>query len=297
MFDGIHLGHQKVIEETLRLAQDHGAMATVLTFQNHPESVVGKASPPALIHPPSTRERLFEMAGLDLAWVVPFDAAMSQVSALNFANHMAAYAEPLRGVVAGAGFRYGRDREGNLALLEGHIRKMQPEACVKAVPPCEHSGEIVSSTRIRRLIAEGQLEVVHQLLGRAYLMHGKVVRGDGLGKTIGFPTANLDMQGLVAPPNGVYAVRAKISSRVVNGVMNIGCRPTLKKTTPTLQIEVHFPGEILDLYDQLLQVAVLKQIRQEKPFPSIEALKHQIENDILAASRFQLEHTAPLDFL
>ena len=297
MFDGFHLGHQKVIEETLKLAQDHGAMASVLTFQNHPESIVGKASPPLLIHPCFIRERLFEMAGLDLAWVVPFDAAMSQVSALNFANHITTYAEPLKGVVAGADFRYGRGREGNLTLLEEHLRKMQRKACVRAVPPCEHSGEIVSSTRIRRLITEGELGAARQLLGRAYLMHGKVIRGDGLGRTLGFPTANLDMEGLVAPPNGVYAVRAKIASKVFNGVMNIGCRPTLMKTTSTRQIEIHFPGETFDLYDQPLQVAILKQIRQEKPFPSMEALKHQIESDILAARSFQIEHTAPLDFL
>jgi len=297
MFDGFHLGHQKVIEKTLKLAQDHGAMATVLTFQNHPESIVGKGSPPPLIHPSFIRERLFERTGLDLAWVVPFDAAMSQVSALDFANHMATYAEPLKGVVAGDGFRYGRGREGNLALLEEHLRKMQPKACVRAVPPCEHSGEIVSSTRIRRLITEGKLEEAHQLLGRTYLMHGTVIRGDGLGRTLGFPTANLDMQGLVAPPNGVYAVRAKITSRVFNGVMNIGYRPTLKKTKPARQIEIHFPGETLDLYDQPLQVAVLKQIRQEKAFPSMEGLKHKIANDLLAASPIQIEHRTPLDFL
>jgi len=155
----------------------------------------------------------------------------------------------------------------------------------------------VSSTRIRRLITEGELEAAHQLLGRAYLMHGTVIRGDGLGRTLGFPTANLDMQGLVAPPNGVYAVRAKIVSKVFDGVMNIGYRPTLRKTTPTRQIEIHFPGETLDLYNQTLQVAVLKQIRKEKPFPSMEALKHQIENDILAARPFQIEHTSSLDFL
>ena len=157
--------------------------------------------------------------------------------------------------------------------------------------------QIVSSTRIRRLITEGKLEEAHQLLGRTYLMHGTVIRGDGLGRTLGFPTANLDMQGLVAPPNGVYAVRAKITSRVFNGVMNIGYRPTLKKTKPARQIEIHFPGETLDLYDQPLQVAVLKQIRQEKAFPSMEGLKHQIANDLLAASPIQIEHRTPLDFL
>ncbi len=236
------------------------------------------------------------MAGLDLAWVVPFDAAMSQVTCLHFAKSYGYCGQPLKGVLLEPVFVLDTAARA-ISICSRAPSQECSQTCVRAVPPCEHSGEIVSSTRIRRLITEGELEGAHQLLGRTYLMHGTVIRGDGLGRTLGFPTANLDMQGLVAPPNGVYAVRAKIASRVFNGVMNIGYRPTLKKTTPTRQIEIHFPDETLDLYDQPLQVAVLKQIRQEKPFPSMEALKHQIANDLLAARPIQLEHKAPLDFL
>lgn len=283
VFDGLHLGHQRVIGKTLELAQSLDAAAGVLTFQNHPSSILRPEQSPAMIYPNAVRQQLFQSLGLDFAWMIPFGPELSALDASQFAQLMAKHASPLVGVVAGDTFRFGHQRKGDLKLLSHCLNQLSHRAQVIGVPQLEHNDEIMSSTRIRQLIANGQLKEAGELLGRTYLLHGTVVRGDGLGRQLGFPTANLDTSGLVTPPGGVYAIYGQTASSRFGGVMNIGWRPTLQKGEKSLRVEAHFPGVEVDLYGQALSIQFNAKIRDESRFPSLDALKTQIEKDVQAA--------------
>lgn len=283
VFDGVHLGHQQVIRQTIADAQQHEAISVVVTFDCHPNSIVAPERTPALIYPLPKKLRVIESMGIATTLLIHFDRAFSQISAEEFIRHLTRDFKNIHSICVGSNFTFGHKRQGNVELL----KKLGEELkfAVHGLSAVALDDERVSSTRIREAIRNGSLDAASQMLGRAYTLTGKIVEGDKLGRKLGFPTANLDVTGLVPPPNGVYAAHAKFASQTYRAVVNIGVRPTLQSSTPRLQVEAHLLDFSGDVYGQEMELAFVEKLRDEQKFPSPEALKLAIEKDIEAAKK------------
>lgn len=283
VFDGVHLGHQQVIRQTIADARHHEAIAVVITFDRHPNSVVAPHAVPPAIY--SLEQKLAAIAslGTDAALVIPFDRAFSERSAESFIAELLAGFGSLRSLCVGREFTFGHRRLGNVALLArmgaAHSFGVHGLAAVAL------DGQVVSSTRIRERIQAGDLDAAGQMLGRDYEMNGIVIKGNQLGRTLGFPTANLDVRGLVTPPAGVWAVHAQVGGRQFRGVANLGYRPTVEATSPGLQLEVHLFDFNEVIYGTHLSVQFVERLRAELQFESVAALQSQIAKDVSAAQR------------
>lgn len=280
-FDGVHLGHQQIIRQTIADAHQHEALALVITFDNHPNTVVAPDRVPQLIYSLSSKLRTIESLGPDAVLLVHFDKAFSQLSAEQFIRDLARDLVHVRSICVGANFTFGYKRAGNVELLNRLGAELN--FVVHALASVSLDGETVSSTRIRESIRSGNLDAASQMLGRAYSLRGPVIRGDGLGQKLGFPTANLDTTGLVLPPKGVYAVQVQCDSARHHAVLNIGVRPTLQNPTPELRVEAHLLDFTGNLYDQVLEMTFIEKLREEMKFPDLQALRAQITRDISAA--------------
>lgn len=281
VFDGVHLGHQQVIRQTISDASHHEAASVVVTFDRHPSSVVApKAIPPAVY---SLEQKLDAIAalGADACLVIRFDEEFSRRSAGDFVNSLARDFGALRSICVGREFSFGYRRQGNVQLLEqlGRVHGYQ----VHALSAVALDGLTVSSTRIRECIRAGDLDGASQMLGRDYGIAGKVVEGDRLGRQLGFATANVNVVGLVVPPAGVYAVHVHLQNRRLRGVANVGVRPTLAAASTDTRLEVHLLDFEDDLYGTMLTVQFVERLRGEVRFESIEALKAQIARDVAKA--------------
>ncbi|MEW6305698.1 MAG: bifunctional riboflavin kinase/FAD synthetase, partial [Verrucomicrobiota bacterium] len=273
-FDGVHLGHAQVIRQTLSDARQHEALAVVVTFDRHPNTIVAPARVPALIYSRPQRLRAIESLGVDATLLLRFDQAFSQQTGEQFIRGLVSGFGHLHSLCVGGNFVFGHKRSGNVALLKSLGQELK--FTVHGLAAVSLDGKVVSSTRIREAIRAGQLDVASQMLGRTYSLAGTVVRGDQLGRKLGFPTANIDTAGLVLPPNGVYAVHATAGRETRRAVVNIGVRPTLASPEPRLQVEVHLLDFNGDLYGQELEITIVDKIRDEERFASAEALKAQI---------------------
>ena len=280
-FDGVHLGHQQIIRQTITDARQHEAIALVITFDRHPNSVVAPSRVPLLIYPLPRKLRAIESLGADTLLLIHFDTAFSEQTGEGFIRGVARDLGQVQSLCVGANFVFGHKRGGNVDLL----RRLGAELkfTVHGMAAVSLDGRAVSSTRIREAIRAGDLDGVSQMLGRAYSLSGTVVRGDGLGHQLGFPTANLDAAGLALPPHGVYAVLAEAGGKTYRAVLNIGLRPTLQNPNPQLQVEAHLIDFAADLYGQDLEVAFVDKLRGETKFPSLAELRQQIARDILEA--------------
>jgi len=281
MFDGVHLGHQQVIRRTIEDARQHEGIAVAITFDRHPNSVVAPNHNPRLIYSLPQKLRAIESIGVDATWLIRFDKAFSEISGVEFIRGLVRDFGQVHSLCVGSAFTFGHKRTGNVELLKrlGH----ESHFIVHGLASVSLDGKVVSSTRIREAIRAGDLDAASQMLGRSYALAGKVIRGDGLGRQLGFPTANLDVTNLVIPPNGVYTAHALVSGKQHRAVMNIGTRPTLRNPAPELQAEVHLLDFAGDVYDQEMEVAFVAKLRDEQRFPSREALQTQIRRDIAAA--------------
>lgn len=285
VFDGVHVGHREVITRMVSAARQRNGVAVVATFDRHPNAVVAPARTPPAIQSTSQRLRAFADLGAEVTWLIRFDEAFSRQTGEQFVRGLAAGFHGVAVVCVGSTFRFGHRRGGDVALLERLGAELGFETV--AVEPLTLDGDIVSSTRLRDQIRAGLLEQAGRLLGRPYALAGPVMKGDGLGRTLGFPTANLDVAGLVLPPNGVYAAQATWASQRLDAVMNIGVRPTVKVGAAPLRVEIHlldFDGGG-DLYGEELSAVPVARLRDEQRFPSFEALRAQISQDIRAARR------------
>jgi riboflavin kinase / FMN adenylyltransferase len=280
-FDGVHLGHQQIIRQTITDARQREAIVLVITFDRHPNSVVAPSRVPPLIYPLSRKLRTIESLGADTLLLIHFDKAFSEHTGEEFIRELARDLQHVQSLCVGANFVFGHKRGGDVDLL----RRLGAELkfMVHGMAAVSLDGRAVSSTRIREAIGAGDLDGVSQMLGRAYSLSGTVVRGDGLGHQLGFPTANLDTTGLVLPPHGVYAVLVEAGSKIYRAVLNIGLRPTLRNSNPHLQVEAHLMDFAGDLYGQELEVAFVDKLRGEAKFPSLAELRAQIARDILDA--------------
>jgi riboflavin kinase/FMN adenylyltransferase len=280
-FDGVHLGHQQIIRQTITDARQHEAIALVITFDQHPNTVVAPSRVPPLVYSLPQKLRAIEALGIDTLLLIHFNKAFSEQTGEAFIRGLARDLGHVQSLCVGANFVFGYKRGGNVELL----RKLGAELkfAVHGLAAVALDGRAVSSTRIREAIRAGDLDRVSQMLGRAYSLAGPVVRGDGLGHQLGFPTANLDATGLALPPHGVYAVHAETGGKTYRAVLNIGLRPTLQNPNPQLRVEAHLIDFAGELYGQELELAFVDKLRSEAKFPSLAELRAQIARDILEA--------------
>jgi riboflavin kinase/FMN adenylyltransferase len=283
VFDGVHLGHQQVIRQTLGDAEQHEGLAVAITFDRHPSVVVAPERTPPLIYFLPQKLRAIAALGVDTTWLIRFDEQFSRQTGEEFIRALVRDFGPLSSVCVGANFTFGHKRSGNVALL----RKLGDEFHfhVHGLSAVALDGHVISSTRIRDCIRVGQLEAASQMLGRGYSLCGLVLKGDQLGRKLGFPTANLDTTDLVVPPNGVYAVHAQARGRTHRAVLNIGFRPTVPNETPRRRVEAHLLDFTGDVYGQEIEITFVARLRDEQKFPSLDALQRQIADDIDAARR------------
>ncbi|MEO6182503.1 MAG: bifunctional riboflavin kinase/FAD synthetase, partial [Verrucomicrobiota bacterium] len=246
VFDGVHLGHHQVIRQTIADAQQHEAISVVVTFDCHPNSVVAPERTPLLIYPLSKKLRVIESMGINTTLLVHFNKAFSQISAEEFIRGLAHDFKNIHSVCVGSNFTFGHQRQGNVELLKKLGNELK--FAVHGLSAVALDGERVSSTRIRDAIRNGNLDAASQMLGRAYSLVGKIIEGDKVGRKLGFPTANLDVAGLVLPPNGVYAAQAEVGGQTYRAAVNIGLRPTMKSSNPQLHAEAHLLDFSGDLY-------------------------------------------------
>ncbi len=277
VFDGVHLGHQQIIRQTIADARQHGAIALVLTFDRHPNCIVAPDRVPPLIYSLPQKFRVIESLGADALLLIQFDKKFSGQTGEEFVRSLARDFGKIHSVCVGADFVFGHKRSGNVTVL----KKLGEEIGfqVHGLAAVSLDGQVVSSTRIREAVRGGNLDAAGQMLGRPYAICGKVIEGDKIGRQLGFPTANLDTTGLVLPPNGVYAASARVGDRSYRIALNIGVRPTVTAGAQ-LRVEAHlldFGGE---LYGAELELAVGDRLRAEQTFNSPEELRGQIARDI-----------------
>jgi riboflavin kinase/FMN adenylyltransferase len=287
-FDGVHLGHQQIIRQTIADARQHDAHALVLTFDRHPNIVVAPARVPPLIYSLPQKLRAIESLGADTLWLIHFDEKFSRQSGEEFIRRLAREIEPIQSLCVGADFVFGHKRSGNVGLL----KKLGDEIgfAVHGLAAISLDGRIVSSTRIRELIAAGDLDAVSQMLGRPYAISGRVVEGERLGRKLGFPTANLDVAGLALPPNGVYASLANVKGRTYRAAVNIGIRPTVDSRAQLVYVEAHLLNFNGDIYGEELQVEIGQKLREERKFSSRAKLRAQIIQDTAAVASKYTQH-------
>lgn len=275
-FDGVHIGHQQVIRTAQSMAQRLNADLAVMTFHPHPKEVLHKQNCLRYLTSLETKLKLFEELGVDQTFLMNFDLNLAQLSAEMFVEKILI---PLgvKGVVTGFNFRFGKNQSGDTDDLH---QASQGRFETAVVPAVIEEGTHVSSTWIRQLLAEGDVDRVTKLLGRHYRIHGSVEKGDQRGRLIGFPTANLSLSDpLCLPKRGVYIVRGSFQQKEAYGLMNIGIRPTFKQEKPEEKVEVHLFHSDIDLYGQKLSVEVLHYLRPEKKFSSADHLIAQIQQD------------------
>lgn len=281
VFDGVHLGHQQVIRQTISDALKHGAASVIVTFDCHPSSVVAPERTPLLIYPVWKKLEVIESLGVDGVLLLHFDEKFSRIPAEEFIRGLRAAFARIYSVSVGSNFSFGYKRGGNVPLLNELGNEL--DFAVHGLAAVGLDGAIISSTRVRGTLAQGELNAVSQMLGRDYSLCGTVVRGDQLGRKLGFPTANVEAIGQALPPRGVYAIRAKVAGRSHLGVMNIGLRPTLKSSVPEIRVEAHLFDFNREIYGEKIEILLVEKLRDERKFASVEALREQIAVDVKAA--------------
>jgi len=276
-FDGVHRGHQALVRETVARARTTGGVSVALTFDPHPAQVLGRARVPAELTTLEQKSELLEALGTDVLAVLPFTRAVAALTPEAFAREVLAGAVGARHVVVGDTFRFGHRQAGNAFLLAALGTALG--FSVQAVPPVLDEGRPVSSSRVREALAAGNVAHAGALLGRPYFVDGVVVEGDRRGRTIGFPTANLDPGEGLLPARGVYAGPCRLSDgRAPLAVVNVGQRPTFGGRTVT--VEAHLLDFAGDLYGERLRLSFAAHLRDEQRFDGVDALVAQIRRDV-----------------
>lgn len=283
VFDGLHLGHQRIMQTVVERANKVGAHATAITFDPHPRAVLHPESAPPLLQTLDQRLANFEVLGIEQDIVIPFDKEFASHPAEDFLYEIVHDRLHAKEVYLGRGFAFGKGRGGNIDLL----RRLSAELGFYAdeVPEVTLRGQRISSSKIRHLLAEGRTNLARRMLGRPYGVEGVIIRGNRRGHTIGFPTANLKPHNRVIPKFGVYATATLVDGAWRRSVTNIGVRPTFENDAePSIETFIFdFDG---DLYGDVLRVRFLHRIRDERKFNGIEELKAQIQKDSARALNY-----------
>ena len=281
-FDGLHRGHLKIIERVRRGAAEHGGTPMAMTFDPHPSRVVRPDKAPPLLMTKGQRLEALEHAGISAVAVVRFTTELSKWDPEMFVRTVLAEWLRVSDVWVGANFLFGHDRSGNFSTLRTLGQRHGFRA--DKIDPVRYKEFVVSSTRIRRLVAEGRMDEAGALLGHQFYIDGVVVEGKRRGRELGFPTANLKTENELLPPNGVYATTLTIDGIVHPSMTNIGLRPTFGDTTTTM-IEAYVLGFDGDLYGRSVRLGFVQRLRDERKFEDVDALRAQIEADRRRAER------------
>src|SRR5438132_9244678 len=277
----MHLGHQPAISASAEPARSVNGTPVVVTFDPHPEKVLRPEAAPHLLTATSHKIALVRDLGVGHLLIVAFDKQFAATEPEDFVQQLVKHSKPLHEICVGHEWSFGKNRRGNLELL----KKLgaQSDFNVVGIPPVTVNGEIVSSTTIRQAVEAGDLRKAAEMLGREYTIIGTVVRGDDLGKKIGFPTANLSAHNEQFPPNGVYFAQAILNGVIYPGVVNLGYRPTVSSSKTERILEIHLLDFDRDIYGKDLELRFIRYLRPEKKFENVDALVHQIERDVQQA--------------
>lgn len=281
-FDGVHLGHQQVINKTVKIAKERGVLCGVMTFDPHPKEVISDIMHIAKITPLESKLKQFELQNVDICYVVNFTKELASIPPKDFVENLIVKLK-VQGVIVGFDFAFGTKGSGNGETLKN---ESNGRYTVDIVEPYYAHGEKISSTKIRECLLNGKVIESKELLGRNYSFIGKVISGDKIGRTLGFPTANVELtEEYIELKNGVYVVKVKYDNQAYTGVMNVGYRPTINREIKELSYEIFILDFNEMIYGKIIEVELIDYIREEKKFNNLDELKQQISVDIDFARR------------
>jgi riboflavin kinase/FMN adenylyltransferase len=287
-FDGVHIGHRKILEKVINHAKDANLKSAVLTFFPHPRMVLQKDTDIKLLNTIAEKQLILNKMGLDVLVIHPFTTAFSRLTATEFVRDLLVNKLNSKKIIIGYDHRFGRNRTANITdlIAFGNLLNFS----VEEIQAQEIEEVSVSSTKIRKALEEGDVATANAYLGYEYMLTGTVKKGKGLGRTLDFPTANLtiDEPYKLIPKTGAYTVKSILNGKEVYGMMNIGYNPTVNGTHKT--IEIHFFDFNKDLYDSNIQIDMLHRLRDERKFDSIDALKEQLAKDKEASLRYLAQY-------
>ena len=283
-FDGVHIGHRKILERLSKNANELGLKSTVLTFFPHPRMVLQKDTDIKLLNTIDEKAQILDQSGLDFLIVHPFTQEFSRLSATEFVRDLLVNKLKSKKIIIGYDHRFGRNRNANITDLVAFGNTFDFE--VEEISAQEIDDVSVSSTKIRKALEKGDVLTANAYLGYHYMLTGKIKRGKGIGRQLNFPTANLHIEEAykLIPKTGSYVVQCTIDGRKVYGMMNIGFNPTISEINQSTDqrkksVEVHFFDFDEDLYERKLQINILERLRDEQKFDSVEDLKEQLAKD------------------
>lgn len=283
-FDGLHIGHMALINTLINECKINGLQSVVYTFNKHPDTMLRKKLITPLITTNEMKTRLLSSTDLDILCYQDFDEAFSRLTPEDFIKNILVDTLRIRLAVVGFNYRFGYMGRGDTEFLKRSGEKYGFKVIV--IPPVKVNSEIVSSTLIREYIKKGRIERVFQLLGRHFSLYGTVIDGKRIGRTLGFPTANIIAHpDMVVPANGVYITKTRYDDKWVNSITNVGTAPTLRNEK-VFSIETHLLDVNEDIYGKDIEVCFIHKLRCEKKFESVDALKMQVENDIKKARAY-----------
>ena len=282
IFDGVHRGHRKILKSAMESARRNRQRSMVITFEPHPSRVLSPAKKePLILMSLAHRLKFFEKMGVDEALVIPFNRAFSRITREAFLERLLLKRLGVRSLSVGEDFRFGRGAEGNAEFLSQKAK--QKGFALFLVSPLKEGSQVISSTRIRHLIEKGRLREAEKMLGRPVSVYGTVKHGRGRGKSVGFPTANLNPHHETLPPPGVYAALGFLGGKKLRGMIHIGERPTFQDKEKSL--EVHFLDFHRDIYGRELELIFISRLRSVRRFKDARALGQAIRKDVLKAKK------------
>ena len=283
-FDGVHVGHKKIIKRLVKIAKEENLQAVVLTFFPHPRMVVQKDTDIKMLNTIDEKNKLMEAEGIDHLVVKKFTKQFSRLSAQDYVRDVLVDTLHVKHIIIGYDHHFGRNRTANINDLKafGEIYDFK----VTEISAQDIDEVTVSSTKIRKALLDGDIKTANTFLGYNFMLTGKVVKGKGLGKQLNYPTANISIEERykLIPKNGVYVVKATINEKTVFGMMNIGTNPTVDGKVQS--IEVHFFNFNMDIYGKTLEIEILERLRDEQKFDSLDELKNQLSKDLLNSNQF-----------
>lgn len=289
-FDGVHQGHQQILTEVVQMAREKNSESVLLTFFPHPRLVLyPDDNTLRLINSIEEKARRVEACGIDHMIVLPFTREFSKMSAMEFLRDVLIDGIGMQYFVIGYDHRFGKNREGSIEDLRELSKVFDFE--VMEIPPQDVENSIVSSTKIRNALLSGDIDTANKFLGYAYTLYGRVVHGRKEGRKLGYPTANIKVEDpfKLIPGDGIYIAQVKVYGKIYNAMMSIGNNPTFGNAS--WSVEVHIFDFNLDIYEELVEIKMLKRIRDEVKFVNLDSLKNQLQDDERVSKAFFLERS------
>lgn len=273
-FDGIHIGHKKILQTLTKIAKKNNGKSILITFWPHPRYVLKKNNDFKLLTSLDEKIKLFEKNKIDILYIVDFSLKFSKVSANKFIENILLEKLKINCLLIGYNNNFGKNREGNIRYLEENNKKFDID--IISIPKQSVEKISISSTKIREYLNNGKISSANRLLGRKYSINGKVVRGNGIGRKINFPTANIEIDEpkKLLPKSGVYAVKIILNRKIYLGMLNIGYNPTIKNEKKSIEVNIFKFSE--DIYNNKISINFIRRIRNEKKFKNLNELKKQL---------------------